>query len=164
MTLHLALPLVALLLNVALIAIALAGGGRRPVDRIFAVFVSSMVLWNGGVFWLRTARTADEAAFARSSSTWAHRAPAVYLHFLRVPRHDGPRLVVAARDTRWPRRSPCQPERDGGDARGLWTYWGWVPVPDAAAPFLIFFNGLIYGLWRLVRAKAGSSYHRLSVS
>jgi hypothetical protein len=64
MTLHLALPLVALLLNVALIAIALAGGGRRPVDRVFAVFASSMVLWNGGVFWLRAAATADEAFFA----------------------------------------------------------------------------------------------------
>jgi len=61
MTLHLALPLVALLLNVALIAIALAGGGRRPVDRVFAVFASSMVLWNGGVFWLRAAATAEEA-------------------------------------------------------------------------------------------------------
>src|SRR4030095_7659004 len=83
MTLHLALPLVALLLNVALIAISLAGGGRRPVDRIFAAVASSMVVWNGGVFWLRAARTADEAAFAEVVIHMGVIAlPAVYLHFV----------------------------------------------------------------------------------
>ena len=49
--------------------------------------------------------------------------------------------------------------------RGVtWTYWGWAPAPGPLyAPFLVFFNTvLIYGLWRLVRARtaAGSSYHR----
>jgi hypothetical protein len=83
MTLHLALPLVALLLNVALIAAALAGGGRRPVDRIFAAFASSMVLWNGGVFWLRAAATENEAFFAEVVIHMGVIAlPAVYLHFV----------------------------------------------------------------------------------
>ena len=100
MTLHLALPLVALLLNVALIAISLAGGGRRPVDRIFAVFASSMVLWNGGVFWLRAAATAEEAFFAEVVVHMGVIAlPAVYLHFVLAF------LDATGRGRRWLRAS-----------------------------------------------------------
>ena len=93
--------------------------------------------------------------------------PAVYLHF-----------VLAFLDTtgggrRWLRASYAVAAAFAvlnlsGTAwlmRGVtWTYWGWAPAPGPLyAPFLIFFNTvLIYGLWRLVRARAaaGSSYHR----
>ena len=168
MTLHLALPLVALLLNVALIAAALAGGGRRAVDRIFVAFASSMVLWNGGVFWLRAAATADEAFFAEVVIHMGVIAlPAVYLHFVLAF------LDATGSGRRWLRASYAVAAAFAvlnlsGSAwlmRGVtWTYWGWAPVPGPLyAPFLIFFNTvMIYGLWRLARARAaaGSSYHR----
>jgi GAF domain-containing protein len=168
MTLHLALPLAALLLNVALIAAVLAGGGRRRVDRIFAAFASSMALWNGGVFWLRAAATAKEALFAEVVVHMGVIAlPAVYLHFVLAF------IDATGSGRRWLRASYAVAAAFAvlnlsGSAwlmRGVtWTYWGWAPAPGPLyAPFLIFFNTvLIYGLWRLVRARtaAGSSYHR----
>ena len=111
----------ALLLNVALIAVALAGGGRRPVDRVFAVFASSMVLWNGGVFWLRAAGTADEAFFAEVVVHMGVIAlPAVYLHFVLAFLDDRQRPAVAARELRGGRGiRRAQPERERvADARG----------------------------------------------
>jgi signal transduction histidine kinase len=168
MTLHLALPLVALLLNVALIVAALAGGGRRAVDRVFAAFASSMVLWNGGVFWLRAAATENEAFFAEVVIHMGVIAlPAVYLHFVLA--------FLGATDSgkRWLRASYAVAAAFtvlnlSGSAwliRGVTrTYWGWAPVPGPLyAPFLVFFNTvLIYGLWRLTRARAAadSSYLR----
>jgi heme/copper-type cytochrome/quinol oxidase subunit 4 len=82
MTLNLALPLVALPLNLALIAIALARGHRRPVDWLFAEFALSMALWNVGVFRLRAATTADEAGVAEVVVLGVVALPAVYLHFV----------------------------------------------------------------------------------
>ncbi len=172
MSLHLALPLGALLLNVALIAAALAGGGRRPVDRVFAAFASSMVLWNGGVFWLRAAATAEEALFAEVIIHLGVIAlPAVYLHFILVF------LDTTDSGRRWLRASyvvaaafaVLDLSRSAWLIRGVtWTYWGWAPVPGPLyAPFLVFFNTvMIYGLWRLTRARtaAASSYHRNRIS
>jgi signal transduction histidine kinase len=168
MTLHLALPLVALLLNVALIAAALAGGGRRSVDRVFVAFAASMVLWNGGVFWLRAAATAEEASFAEVVIHMGVIAlPAVYLHFVLAF------LDATGSGRRWLRASYAVAAAFtvlnlSGSAwliRGVArTYWGWAPAPGPLyAPFLVFFNTvLIYGLWRLTRARAaaGSSYLR----
>ena len=166
MTLHLALPLVALLLNVALIAAALAGGGRRSVDRVFVAFAASMVLWNGGVFWLRAAATAEEASFAEVVIHMGVIAlPAVYLHFVLAF------LDAAGSGRRWLRASYAVAAAFtvinlSGSAwliRGVTrTYWGWAPVPGPLyAPFLVFFNTvLIYGLWRLTRARAAAGTTR----
>lgn len=109
MTLHLALPLVALLLNVALIAAALAGGSRRAVDRVFAAFASSMVLWNGGVFWLRAAATADEAFFAEvviHMGVIASR-PSISTLSSRSSTRQAGGGGGCTRATPWRRHSPC---------------------------------------------------------
>ena len=169
MTLHLALPLVALLLNVALIAAALAGGGRRPVPTgICGVRIVDGALERGRVLAQGRRVTADQAFFAEVVIHMGVIAlPAVYLHFVLAfldPTGSGRRWLRAS----YAVAAAFAVLNLSGSAwliRGVTrTYWGWAPAPGPLyAPFLVFFNTvLIYGLWRLTRARAaaGSSYLR----
>jgi signal transduction histidine kinase len=171
MTLNLALPLTALLLNVLLGGAALVRGRPRALDWLFAAFAWSMVVWNGGVFWLRAAGSAHEAAFAEVViHVGVIALPAVYLHFVLefLGVTDGRRRLYA-----------CYLVAGGFTVLNLvgseWlmrgvtrTYWGWAPAPGPLyAPFVVFFNAvMIHALWRLARSRAAltSSYHRNRIS
>src|SRR5712691_2831140 len=85
MTLHRLLPLIALVLNLCLIAISLLRNPASRLNRIFTYFVSAMALWNLGVFMLRRA---PDPASAYRWEVIIHVAiiavPALYYHFVLI--------------------------------------------------------------------------------
>ena len=62
MTLHSLLPLIALLLNVLLVAVTLVRNPGSRLNRVFAYFVTGMAVWNMGSFMLRQAPNEATAA------------------------------------------------------------------------------------------------------
>ncbi len=167
-TLHHILPLVALVLNVGLVAIALVRDPSSRLNRVFVWFVSAMALWNFGVFMLR--RTMDESgAFAWEVVIHVGiiALPAFYYHF----------VVVFLEATLKRRRALITVyglsaafsllNLTGASAfmRGVQsTAWGWAPVPGPLYhAFLVYFYVfLLAGLVHLRRAhtEAGSGFRR----
>jgi signal transduction histidine kinase/CheY-like chemotaxis protein len=163
MSLHVAFPLLALLLNLCLMALALGQAAGRPVNRVFAVFAAALAAWNGGVFVLRRAPGAAEAMLAEVVIHVAIVAiPALYLHFvLRFVGGDdraGRRWLVGA----YAAAAVFGAATLSGTPwflRGVrWTFWGWAPAPGPLyAAFLLTFNAvMLYGLGRLRRAHAAA--------
>jgi len=62
-TIHNLLPLVALALNLTLIALVLYRDFQSRINRTFAYFLSGLAMWNFGVFMLRAAPTPATALF-----------------------------------------------------------------------------------------------------
>jgi PAS domain S-box-containing protein len=161
-SLHQLLPLVALLLNVALGAIALFRNPRSPLNRVFTSLVSGMALWNYGVFMLR--RAPDET----TAYLWeivihvgVIPIPAFYYHFVLLfldgtPRHR-PSLALAyvlATFFTLINLGASSLFMSGVQR----TPWGWAPTPGALyVPFFLCWNAfLIWGLTHLVRASRAS--------
>ena len=69
MTLHSLLPLIALLLNVLLVAVTLVRNPGSRLNRVFAYFVTGMAVWNMGSFMLRQAPNEARASSSCRPST-----------------------------------------------------------------------------------------------
>jgi signal transduction histidine kinase len=167
-TLHSLLPLVALLLNVLLAGITLVRNPRSRLNRVFAYFVTSMAVWNFGVFMLRS--SPDEAT-AMFWEIVIHAAvlvlPAFYYHFVLIflesTTQHRPSLIVVYLLAIF-----FSAVNLGGSLLFMtgvtWTYWGWAPATGPLyAAFLLYFNFfLVYGLSHLVKAYRGvdSSFRR----
>jgi signal transduction histidine kinase/CheY-like chemotaxis protein len=132
-TLHHALPLFALGLNVALVVIALVRNpGGRP-NRLFAAFVTAMAVWNFGVFMLR--RATDPA----TAHTWEiviHAGitalPAFYYHFVLTVLERGPgsRAALASAYALTGLFGISNLIGSPAFIAGVQaTAWGWVPLP-----------------------------------
>jgi hypothetical protein len=156
-TLHHALPLFALGLNAALVAIALVRNpGGRP-NRLFAAFVTAMGVWNFGVFMLRG--TADPA----TAHTWeivTHAGvtalPALYYHFVLtfVERAPVDRAALAVAYGLSALFLSVNLAGSPAFIAGVQsTSWGWVPVPGALyhAFLVCFYAYLLAGLVHLSR-------------
>jgi signal transduction histidine kinase len=167
-TIHNLLPLVALLLNVLLVAVTLVRNPGSRLNRVFAYFVTGMAVWNFGVFMLR--RTPDEA----TATFWeivihagVVAVPAFYYHFVLIflestTQHRPSLVVVYAMAVLFSLVSLSgSPLFMKGVTR---TYWGWAPATGLLyTPFFLYFNFfMIYGLTHLVRASEGveSSFRR----
>ena len=168
MTLHSLLPLIALLLNVLLVAVTLVRNPGSRLNRVFAYFVTGMAVWNMGSFMLRQAPNEATATF------WEiviHAGvvvlPAFYYHFVLIflestTQHRSS-LVIAYLLAAF--FSVVNMSGSPLFMRGVTrTYWGWAPVTGLLyAPYVLYLNFfLIYGLSRLVRASEGveSSFRR----
>src|SRR2546422_5487262 len=169
MTLHRLLPLIALILNLCLVAISLLRNPQSRLNRIFAYFVSTLALWNFGVFMLRGARDPTTAYFAEIViHVGVIALPAFYYHFVLIfldstTRHR-PSLVLAyliALVYECINLSGSSLFMTGVKE----TYWGWAPATGALyLPWLLLaFNGfMIYGVRQLLKAHRGidSSFRR----
>ncbi len=167
-TLHHILPLAALGLNVALVAIALVRDPGSRLNRVFVWFVSAMALWNFGVFMLR--RAADEPS-ALAWEVVIHvgviALPAFYYHFVLVfleSTLERRRGLVAAYGLAagFSLMNLAWPAVLVGGVQS--TAWGWAPVPGALYhAFLVYFYAFLgAGLLHLRRAytAAGSGFRR----
>ncbi|PYM80911.1 MAG: hypothetical protein DME09_18195, partial [Candidatus Rokuibacteriota bacterium] len=63
MTLHNLFPLVALALNLTLIALVLYRDFQSRINRTFAYFLAGLAVWNFGVFVLRSTTAPSRALF-----------------------------------------------------------------------------------------------------
>ncbi|MBI3826018.1 MAG: GAF domain-containing protein [Candidatus Rokubacteria bacterium] len=159
MSLHKLLPLVAFLLSGSLLGLSLARNFRSPLNRIFAAFAASLMLWNFGVFMGR--RAPDPA----SAHLWEYvihagiiAMPALYYHFLlafldTTHRHRRTLGLVYGFAAAFTVVNATGSElflRQGV----IETFWGWAPVVGPLyVPFVVYFSGtLISGILRLVRA------------
>ncbi|MBI4610288.1 MAG: GAF domain-containing protein [Candidatus Rokubacteria bacterium] len=168
MTLHSALPLIALFLNAALVGVSILRNPASRLNRVFAYFATALALWNFGVFMLR--RAPDEA----SAYLWevvihvgVIAIPVFYYHFV---------LIFLDSTTR---RRPALALAYGlaiifsainasGSALFMTgvksTHWGWAPATGPLyTPFFLYFNAfMIYGLCHLAKAyrTIDSSFRR----
>jgi signal transduction histidine kinase len=168
MGLHRLLPLIACLLNLSLGGTVLLRHPTSRLNRLFAAFVSTLAVWNFGVFMLRRAPDHATALFWEVViHVGVILMPALYYHF-----------VLAFLD------SVGRHRRSLGLAYGLaavffvlnisrspwfikgvtWTSWGWAPVSGLVYQvqlgyFLLF---LVWGLGRLLHAhgRMDSSFRR----
>jgi signal transduction histidine kinase/CheY-like chemotaxis protein len=172
MTVHQALPLVALALNASLVGLSLGRNPTAPSHRVFACFASGMAVWNFGVFMLRRAPDPATAVFWEVViHAGVVLLPAFYAHFVAsflddVAAHRraltlayGLALFFLAVDL------------VGSPAflRGVvHTTWGWAPATGPLYPvFLVYFNAfLLMGIIRLRRARRRmeSSFRRSRVT
>src|SRR5438034_5740011 len=85
MTLHRLLPLIALILNLCLVAFSLLRNPASRLNRIFAYFVSALALWNLGVFMLRSAPDPTSAyRWEVIIHVGVIALPAFYYHFVLI--------------------------------------------------------------------------------
>ncbi len=168
MSFHKLLPLIACLLNVSLAGIAVLRNPASRLNRVFTYFVSSLALWNFGVFMLRRSPDAETAAF------WEvviHVAvillPPLYYHFVLIfldatVLHRRSLIIAYGTSLVF---TVINLSGSGIFMRGVTeTYWGWAPDTGSLyVPFFVFFNAiLVYGITHLVRAyrEIDSSFRR----
>lgn len=171
MTLHQLLPLIALILNLCLVAISLLRNPESRLNRIFAYFVSALALWNFGVFMLRGA---PDPASAYRWEVVIHvgiiALPAFYYHFVLIF------LDSTVRRRRWLIAAyglsavflllnlVGSPAFMTGVQS---TAWGWVPAPGRLYNvfFAYFYALLLAGLIHLGHAykhtDSGFRRHRI---
>ena len=162
MTLHHVLPLIALALNAALIAIALVRNPGSRLNRIFAYFVSAMAAWNLGVFMLRRATEPGNAwAWEVVIHAGVTALPALYYHFVLIflesTQVRRPALITAytLSSAFWVMNLSGSPLLVAGVQE---TAWGWAPRPGPLyQAFLVhFYIFLLAGLIHLIQAYWGS--------
>jgi signal transduction histidine kinase len=159
---HQLLPLVALLLNVTLAAITLLRNAGSRLNRIFAYFLTSMAIWNGGVFMLRQSPDPGTAYFWEIViHVGLVMVPAFYYHF----------VLIFLDATSKRRRSLAFVYRLSAvfsvfNVTGsplfmkgvMMTVWGWAPAPGPLyLPFFLEVNAvLVLGPILLLRARRQS--------
>jgi signal transduction histidine kinase len=168
LTLHKFLPLVAFLLNVSLVAVAIARNPRSRLNRLFAYFVSGFAVWNFGVFLLR--RAPDPGA-AWAAEIVVHvgvvALPAFYYHFVLIflDATVRRRRSLALAYTLSAIFSAVNLSGSSLFMRGVKaTTWGWAPAPGPLYNvfFLYFYVTFIAGLVYLARdcRRTRSSFRR----
>jgi len=167
-TLHVLLPLAALVLNISLVVLCVLRNPGSRLNRVFAYFGSAMALWNFGVFMLR--RAPDVAAAWRWEvviHVGVIVLPALYYHFVLIfldstslrRRWLGGAYGIAAVF------SAANLTDTGLFMSGVrWTDWGWAPMagPLYHAFFVYFYVLFVAGLVHLVGAyrRADSGFRR----
>jgi signal transduction histidine kinase len=156
MSLHRALPLLALALNLLLLGVALAPDRRSARHRVFAWFVGTLAVWNLGVFGLRSTGSPETALlWERFLHLGVIAVPAVFYHyvivFLDAPRRDATLVGGYTACALFWLASPTAAFLKGVTP----TVWGFMPEAGPLYPlFFVFFNTyMILGLGRLVRAR-----------
>ncbi len=162
---HRLLPLLALALNVVLLAAALASDRSHRSTRTFSAVASALALWNIAVFGLRSS---VDPAFALQWERLLHVAvallPALFYHyvlaFLNLSARRASLIVAYALAALFIVAIPSAWFMSGVHA----TEWGYAPVAGPVyAPFLAYVYGyFLLGLARLVRAlhRARPGFHR----
>jgi signal transduction histidine kinase len=155
-SLHNLLPLVALLLNVSLAALALLRNPGSRLNRVFSYFVLAMAAWNLGVFMLRRTPS-PEAAY--SWEILLHvgviAIPVFYYHFVlifldaTIPHRPSLTLAYALTALFLVFDLSESPLFLEGVKE---TYWGWAAEGGPAyLAFFAFFNALfVWGLYLLI--------------
>jgi signal transduction histidine kinase/CheY-like chemotaxis protein len=168
MTLHRLLPLIALILNLCLVAISLLRNPQSRLNRIFAYFVSTLALWNFGVFMLRGARDPTTAyQWEILIHVGVIALPAFYYHFVLIF------LDSTVRQRRWLVAayglsavfSLLNLLASSVFMTGVQsTAWGWAPAPGRLYNvfFVYFYAFLLAGLVHLGHAykSADSGFRR----
>jgi signal transduction histidine kinase len=168
LTLHNLLPLIACLLNILLGVITLVRNPASRLNRVFAYFVTSMAVWNFGVFMLRgTPHEATATFWEIVIHAGIVVVPAFYYHFVLIflesTTQHRPSLIAAYLIAVFFSLVSLSgsPLFMQGVTR---TYWGWAPSTGPLyTPFFLYFNFfMIYGLVHLVRGSRGvdSSFRR----
>ena len=162
MTPHQLLPLVALLLNVTLAAITLLRNASSRLNRIFAYFVTSMAIWNGGVFMLRQSPDPATAYFWEIViHVGLVMVPAFYYHFVLIfldatsKRRRSLAFVYGLSALFSVLNVIGSPLFMKGVTT---TVWGWAPAPGPLyLPFFLEVNAvLVLGPVLLLRARRRS--------
>jgi signal transduction histidine kinase len=154
---HRLLPVLALALNLVLLATALASDARNRGKRTFAAVAASLALWNGAVFGLRSTTDPGVALYwERVVHVAVALMPAFFYHYVIAFLNRSARRAsvvtayalalafITAVPTAWfmsgVRRTP----------------WGFAPVAGPLyAPFLVYFDAyLVLGLAALIRASS----------
>jgi signal transduction histidine kinase len=156
MTVHKLIPLLALGLNVLLIASALAADRRSPLNRSFAYLATALAVWNLGVLGLRWSVGPDQA-FLWEILVHAAVIPLPILFcryvavFLELPSRPRSLMVGYALCAFFLAASPTALFMPGVQQ----TFWGWAPVSGPLyAPFFAYFQAYtVLGLIWLVRAR-----------
>ncbi len=165
MSLHNLLPLVALLLNLALAGIAIARNPSSRLNRLFVYFVSTMALWNFGVFMLRRAAAPDAAVLWETVIHLGVIAgPVFYYHFALVflDSTHGHRLSLAAGYALLAFFGLANLGSPTLFTRGVtWTAWGWAPVPG---PLYLPFVAYLYGFFVAGLVRLGRAYRQMESS
>jgi signal transduction histidine kinase/CheY-like chemotaxis protein len=168
MTLHHILPLIALVLNTCLMAIALVRNPGSRLNRIFACFVSALAVWNLGVFMLRRATDPGSAwAWEIVIHAGVTALPALYYHFVLIflestqVRRVALITAYALSAAFWMTNVTSGSLLVAGVQE---TAWGWAPRPGPLyQAFLIHsYVFLVAGLIHLNRAywRANSGFRR----
>jgi signal transduction histidine kinase len=152
---HRLLPLLALALNVVLLAAALASDRSHRSTRTFSAVASALALWNIAVFGLRSS---VDPALALQWERLLHVAvallPALFYHyvlaFLNLSARRASLIVAYALAALFIVATPSASFMSGVHA----TEWGYAPVAGPVyTPFLGYVYGyFLLGLARLVRA------------
>ncbi len=162
MTPHQLLPLVALLLNVTLAAITLLRNAGSRLNRIFAYFVTSLAIWNGGVFMLRQSPDPATAYFWEIViHVGLVMVPAFYYHFVLIfldatsKRRRSLAFVYGLSALFSVLNVTGSPLFMKGVTT---TVWGWAPAPGPLyLPFFLEVNAvLVLGPVLLLRARRRS--------
>jgi signal transduction histidine kinase len=165
-TLHNLLPLVALALNLTLMALVLFRDFQSRINRTFAYFLAGLAMWNFGVFMLRLAKTPSTALFwERAVFVGLIPVAPLYYHFV---------LLFLNRTQAWRRMlliayalaaSFMAANPTALFVRGVkLTEWGYAPVGGPVYPaFLVYLQVfMLLGLTQLALAYRGieSSFRR----
>jgi signal transduction histidine kinase/ActR/RegA family two-component response regulator len=160
MLLHKLVPFFALVLNLLLLASALASDGRSPRNRRFALLALVLAVWSLGVLGLRWS---EDPALALMWQRFLHfgvvAIPVAFYEYVRALVGDTRRwrsLVAAyVLGSTFMLAVPTSAFMTGVKT----TQWGFAPVAGPLyAPFLVYFVGYTaLGLARLVRAHASTA-------
>src|SRR3989454_107765 len=160
MIVHKLLPLVALGLNLLLLASALAPDRRSRRNLLFACLAAALAVWNFGVFELRTTADPDAAlVWERLLHVGVIPIPVLFYHyvlaFLDLPRRRAALIGGYALCAAFLAVGPTPAFLHGVTD----SAWGFMPAAGPLyTPFFVYFQSyLVLGLVRLVQAYASQS-------
>src|SRR5205809_407354 len=160
MIIHKLLPLVALGLNLLLLASALTPDRRSHRNVLFACLAAALAVWNFGVFELRTTADPDAAlVWERLLHVGVIPIPVLFYHyvlaFLDLPRRGAALIGGYALCAAFLAVGPTPAFLHGVTD----SAWGFMPAAGPLyTPFFIYFQSyLVLGLVRLVQAYASQS-------
>jgi len=160
MIVHKLLPLVALGLNLLLLASALAPDRRSRRNLLFACLAAALAVWNFGVFELRTTADPDAAlVWERLLHVGVIPIPVLFYHyvlaFLDLPRRRAALIGGYALCAGFLAVGPTPAFLHGVTD----SAWGFMPAAGPLyTPFFVYFQSyLVLGLVRLVQAYASQS-------
>ena len=160
MIIHKLLPLVALGLNLLLLASALTPDRRSHRNVLFACLAAALAVWNFGVFELRTTADPDAAlVWERLLHVGVIPIPVLFYHyvlaFLDLPRRGAALIGGYALCAAFLAVGPTPAFLHGVTD----SAWGFMPAAGPLyTPFFVYFQSyLVLGLVRLVQAYASQS-------
>lgn len=162
---HRLLPLLALALNVVLLAAALASDRSHRSNRTFSAVASALALWNIAVFGLRSSADPTIALqWERLLHVAVGLLPALFYHyvlaFLNLSARRASLIMAYGLASLFIVATPSASFMSGVHA----TEWGYAPIAGPVyAPFLAYVYGyFVLGLARLIRAlhRARPGFHR----